>query len=114
MPKYEIIEECLGFEIGQIVEFSSPSRIAEMNGDEINPPKGKLYIEKVKKERNSGILKVNSHKGERNENSIGNRMDGFSGRKYSKSDGRNGKPINAKRNSKTIREKDGKKTIGRK
>jgi len=64
MPKFKIIGEYPGYEIGQIVEFNSPFRIAQMNGDGVNPTKGVRVLDELKK----GVSE--------NENSTNRTVDG--------------------------------------
>lgn len=45
MALYKLIRDWGGFEKGQIIEVKSPDRLAAMNGDEVNPPAGVLYVE---------------------------------------------------------------------
>lgn len=103
MPFYKIIEEYPGFEIGQIVEFNSPSRIADMNGDSLSLPKGILVLKK-KKEKND-------------ENKIDRRVDEPSTGGSTRTNGVNGSTVNieegSNRDSK-VRRKAGAKKISKK
>jgi len=108
-PFFKIIDEYPGYAIGQIVEFNSPSRIAAMNGDGVNPQRGvqvlppKPQVKKVvepvvvKKEvktlsKKKGVVK--------NANNTNRGLDGNASRNGSKSIGSHGNATAIKKGSK--------------
>jgi len=103
MPFYKIIDEYPGFEIGQIAEFNSPSRIADMNGNSMALPKGVLVLKK-KEEKND-------------ENKIDRRVDEPSAGGSTRINRVNGSTVNieegSNRDSK-VRRKAGAKKISKK